>query len=204
MHFLHAIRKTHQYICPGGSITQESVGIINQFLLTVISRFIHSSLALLDHASKKTLSDKVFMDTLGFMVREGVRGSVHKLIRHYPKSTLLFPSCTCKRIVRTLLPAGVMLTKKYNMYLTLLLQYLCCEWVDLAYVQSHKSSSRRILPNHLVVAIQSDRELYTLYRSLNMVILPSQREPIGRVRLHVSIPIHADALDLVEKFSRNL
>lgn len=203
MPFTHFIRKVQRNLCDEISLTRETAVMIDQFLSLILSQVVQTSVAIVNYANHKTLTDKVFLDSVSIMLQPGLTVCVQKVIQHSNISLILFHHRVIRKLVKAQLPIDFIVTKRYTQCMTLLLQYLCSEIVELTAIQTDKKEASLSTPDDLASAIQHDSELYALYQKFQMIILPNQKRLIRTVTIDPIVPIRSDALDLIELFARN-
>lgn len=204
VYFTQSIRKVQRYLYDEMVLTRETAIMIDQLLFTVLHRLVQSSLAIVNYANRKTLTNRVFSDSVSILFRPGIVTCVEKVIRHPTIGLVFFQHKSVRKMVREMMPADFIATKRYTQYMTLLLQYLCSEIIELTTIQTDKQDVSLSVPEHLVHAIHHDTDLYALYQTLQMIILPNHRRLCRTVTIDPVVPIRAGALDLVELYARNL
>lgn len=184
------------------SITRECVWMINDILLNILNEIVSYSNALLCHSNRKTLTDAIFNQSIQLLFDKEHLKSIHQFIEY---SELLFPQVVCKQRIQGQCQVETIITKKYVLNLTLTLQYIATDLLELCYIQAHKADTNRISTIHLIHSIHHDYNLYRLYSKLKLVIIPArniQDPQLQPLAFHPAIRFQQDALQILDKFLR--
>lgn len=201
MNYIRSIRKLLHEMYEA-SITRECVWMINDILLNILSEIVSYSNALIRHSNRKTLTDTILNQSIQLLFDKDYVRSIHQSIQF---SEQIFPQVVCKQRVQSQCQIETIITKKYVLNLTLTLQYVAADLLELCYIQAHKADTNRISSVHLIHSIHRDYALYRLYSKLKLVLIPARsvQDPLLQpLAFHPSIRFQQDALQVLDKFLR--
>lgn len=146
-------------------------------------------LNILNQSIENTKTITLTSELIEIIVKENFQGELCKNIVNEGKSYLnmsdkeLGSNLTIslnymRKYIRKNIPIKYIISYSYILYITVMMEYIIAEIIDLAYIQSIKLNTNQITHRCIFLAIHYDKELLLMYNSFNLQIIGAGLQPI--------------------------
>lgn len=162
-------------------ITQGAKQHMHSILTSIARIIIQYSVQLLQMSNKSILNTKTLTsalqllfsnDLLTNMLKEGETHTSMNSVKEV-RSSLVLSHSFFKHFISENIPTHVKVAKKYPIFLTAAIEYICVEILDLSSIQALKNEHVRITTRDIFLSIHYDKELTTFFHNHNIKIIGS-------------------------------